>query len=81
MPEGVADAPDVPEYLAWVWLAFWRLQTSHPRGAMGGVFPLPFDVLDRYATRYGIAGDAFEDFLFYMDTLEAIYLAHANKKD
>jgi len=52
------ERPILPRDLAWVWEAFCDLVSSRPIG-MGGVGMIPFEAIDRWATRHGFHGDSF----------------------
>lgn len=59
------------------------LSRSRPYiGAGFAAFPsgLSFESMDCYAKRYGIAGDEFEDFLYFLLALDGLYLEHASKE-
>jgi hypothetical protein len=47
---------------------------------MGGMSRIFFTAIDRYATRHGIAGGAFDDFLFFLHVLDDEYVAWMNEK-
>ena len=49
-------------------------------GMAGAPGPVPFDSIDLYARRYGIAGDDFEDLLALIQAMDRAYLQHAKEE-
>lgn len=71
MPTPLANRPDLPAHLTEVWRDFQRLSRSRPIAGMNGApLPIPFEVLDRYAARFGPQGPrAFE---LWMELIQAM---------
>jgi hypothetical protein len=42
--------------------------------------PIPWHVIDQYATRYGITGDEFEDLVQLVGVVDQAWLENANAK-
>ena len=72
----LANEPEVYPDLAYVWDAFWRLNSSRSVGM--GVGGIPFIAIDRYAERYPV--DDFEAFHRLLLAMDATYLEHSNAK-
>lgn len=47
---------------------------------MGGIGRIYFTAIDRYALRYGITGQAFDDFLLFIRALDDVFIQHVNAK-
>lgn len=77
MPESAR----LEEYNSFAWRAFHDLQFDRQFGAMGGVLPIPFSAIDRYAKRFGIEGEAFDLFLAQIRSLDGVWVEAANKRD
>lgn len=45
-----------------------------------GTGGIPFEALDRYAIRYGVEGDEFEELAHLIRAMDAEYLTWANEK-
>lgn len=75
-PTPMWDArPLVFEDLEWAWSA-WQALSGSRQITMGGAGPIGFEAIDRYAARYGIVGDEFEELREYVSAMDAAYLAH-----
>jgi hypothetical protein len=61
--------------------AFWSVSTDRQRGAMGGVYMIPYTAISRYASDAGLEGenrlDFFEKIIRSMDN---VYLADVKRK-
>lgn len=68
------NAPQLPAALEWVWDAYHTLSASRQLGMTVG--PIPFEAVDRYAARYEIDGEDFDDFLAMISAIDAVYLGH-----
>lgn len=67
--------PQLYPGLALYLQAFEDLSSSRPNGGLGGLGVIPFEALDRYATRIGIDDlDAFDDLLRFVRALDDVYL-------
>jgi hypothetical protein len=53
--------------------AFEELSPSRPVG-LGGPGPIPFEAIDRYAARFGIDEETFDDLLRFVRALDDEYL-------
>ena len=74
------DAPVVPEEWEWVYSAYWGLSGSRRFSGTGGVGAIPFEVVDSYAMRMGIEGDAFEEFWLLFQAMDHKFLAYFREK-
>lgn len=43
--------------------------------------PIPWTAINDYALRYGIEGEAFEEFVFMIRVIDDVYIETASKKD
>jgi hypothetical protein len=78
--KGLNSRPEIPAYLEFIWEAFWQLSGDRQYGAMGGVGPIPFSSLDRYADRYGVSDpDQFDSFVVMIRALDVAYINHVSK--
>lgn len=76
--KGINSRPEIPDYLQFVWEAFWALSGDRPV-FMGGVGPIAFLSVDRYAERFGLdSPDEFARFFELIRSLDAVYVRHAN---
>ncbi|WP_371346465.1 hypothetical protein [Ancylobacter sp. IITR112] len=72
--------PALTENLLPVWNAFWALSTDRQIG-FGGVGPIQFSSVDRYAIRYGIDGiDEFDRFTSLIRAMDSAFLEQINRK-
>ena len=61
-----------------MWRAFWDLNGDRTVG-FGGVGPVPFLAIDRYAERFGMIGaEPFEEFFMLIKAMDG-ELLHASK--
>lgn len=72
------EAPSIPEHLANVWQDFQRLSRYRAQG-MGGPGPIPFETLDRYATRQRIFAD-FDRWLSLIEAMDEAWLAEVRRQ-
>jgi hypothetical protein len=73
--------PEIPEYLKFVWDAFWALSGDR-QVHMGGVGMIPFLAIDRYAERFGVTdADEFSQFFDTIRTMDAAYLRKVGKQE
>jgi hypothetical protein len=71
----------VPDHLGDVWTAFWALSGDRQYGAMGGVGPIPFAAIDRYAARFGVdEGEDFARFHTLIKRMDRSYLEWIGKQ-
>lgn len=68
-----ADQAKWHEFYLHAWSA---LRFDRAYGALGGETPIPFVAYDAYARRYGVEGEAFETFHFFMTALDTEWLEH-----
>jgi hypothetical protein len=66
----------VPAWAGTVWRAWHALRFDRQYGAFGGESQISFTAIDRYATRYGISGTAFESFMALLCAMDDEYLQH-----
>jgi hypothetical protein len=70
--------PELELGLEPYWNAFWALSGDRQIGAMGGVGPIPFTALERWAARHGIAdADDFEELERFVRALDGEYIRWA----
>lgn len=68
----MASRVDVFPHLSFEWEAFQALATDRQIGMALG--PVPWSSIDRYANRYGIAGDAFDRFCDLIRAMDLAFL-------
>lgn len=57
---------------------FWRLSTDRPAG-FGGVLPIPWSSISRYAEQYGFASEVdYDSFVAIISRLDNAYLEIKN---
>lgn len=66
------------DHLLFEWSAFLDLSTDRQSGF--GVGPIGWTAIDRYAQRYGLAGDEFARFAALMRAMDLAYLDWQQKK-
>ena len=67
--------PQLHPGLALYLTAFEDLSPSRPHGGLGGLAAIPFEAIDRYATRFRFDGpDAFDDLHRFVRALDDAYL-------
>lgn len=67
--------PQLYPGLALYLTAFEDLSPGRPQGGLGGLAAIPFEAIDRYATRHGIDDpDAFDDLHRFVRALDDTYL-------
>jgi hypothetical protein len=75
-----------PEDAEWpVWACYLRdawqdLRDDRRMGDMGGMGRIYFAAIDQYASRYDIAGAAFDDFLRFIRVLDDEFMRHTGEK-
>lgn len=73
--QALNSRPQIEPYQQFVWSAFWDLVSDRQIG-MGGVGPIQFSSIDRYARRFGVTDpDQFRRFLRVIRALDARYVA------
>ena len=77
IPDVMANAPELGLGLEFFYEAFLELSTCRAVGF--GVGPIPWVAMDRYARRYGVAGEDFDRFRQLIRALDEVFMAHANK--
>jgi hypothetical protein len=82
LPQALADKPEIPVHLAFVWRAFGDLAGDRQLGAAGMVGPLMFTAIDRYAERHGITDpDSFDRFVLLLRAMDDAYREHVAEKN
>lgn len=74
-----AERPQEAEWPDWsghVRAAWSELRDDRFRGAMGGIGRIYFTAIDRYAARFGIAGEDFDFFHWAFRVLDDEYVRH-----
>ena len=72
--------PQIEPYQKFFWTAFWELSSDRALGGMGGVGPIQFSSIDRYAQRAGIVDpDQFRRFLRVIRSLDSAYVKKVNE--
>lgn len=72
--------PIIKDHLLPVWKGFWAISSDRQIG-FGGVGPIQFSSLDRYATRYGIDSvDEFDRFTTLIRAMDGVFLEQMNRK-
>ncbi|TPM19772.1 hypothetical protein [Mesorhizobium sp. B2-3-6] len=66
---------------SFYWRAWEALRFDRHYGAFGGESPISFVTLDTYARRYGIEGEAFENFHRFMTAIDTEWLLYRAEKD
>lgn len=79
VPKAIDDRPPLKRYLLPIWDAFHALAGDRHIGM--GVGPIPFSAIDRYATRFGIAGrDEFARFHALISAMDVAHQQHMAAK-
>lgn len=79
LPDAIANAPELFSGLEVYYEAFLELTTCRQVGFGEG--PIPWDAIDRYAERHGIADEEdYEDFVDMVRALDDAYLKHRRDK-
>ena len=78
MPAALVERPALKRHLRLVWDAFHALGGDRQMGMAVG--PIPFSAVDRYATRFRIAGAEFERFHALIMAMDAVFLKHCAEK-
>ena len=78
MPKAILDRPPLKRHLLIVWEAFFALSGDRQMGMSIG--PIPFMAIDRYAARFGIAGEEFERFHALLTAMDAVHQRHVAEK-
>lgn len=75
MPAMAEPGPQLHPGLGLYLQAFEDLSPSRPHGGLGGPAAIPFEAIDRYATRFGVDDlDAFGDLHRFIRALDDAYL-------
>ena len=61
-----------------MWVAFWELSTCRAYGMAVG--PIPWTAIDAYARRHDIAGEDYDDLVYFVRAMDGEYLERQNKK-
>lgn len=72
----MADKPDVPDHLWWVWEAFWRLNRRRPRGFGGEFFAIPFTEIEGFMRVRDVAAEE-----WFCDLIEAMDLKYCDMQN
>lgn len=79
MPAALRGKPDLPSHLLIYWGAFMDL--AHDRQVfMGGVSQIPFTAIDRWASRFGVEGDAFGRLLRLIRAMDGVWLEDVQRR-
>lgn len=62
----------------WVWDGFWRLSNKRPQG-MNGPSRIPTTEIEALTRIRGWSYAKRNDFLFYVDRMDEVYMAHVAK--
>lgn len=69
LKEDLQNAPELDEYILYIYKAFWELDTCRP-ASMAGLLPIPWTSVDAYAARYSIRDfDIFSEVVMGLDDL------------
>ncbi len=82
LPKAFREAPILEDaYHKRVFEAFWQLSTCRQIG-MGAIGPIPWDSIDRYATKNGFASTEveYDSFVYMIQTLDGLFMEHQAKK-
>lgn len=72
LPEKIANAPTIHRGLEIYYVAFWELSTCRSSGFGAG--PIPWDAIDRYATRMEWFDERYEDLLDFVRAMDGTFL-------
>ena len=78
LPEALGNAPELFQGLEWVYGAFQELSTCRLNGM--GLGSIPWTAIDRYADRYNIVGEDWEDFQYFIGEMDRAWLDVQYKK-
>lgn len=74
LPDRIANAPEVLLGLELYWQAFWELNTCRPAG--WGLAPIPWSVMNDYATTFDFDDDQRESLFDYIMRMDKAYRDH-----
>jgi hypothetical protein len=78
LPKRIANAPQLAQGLELYYEAFWELSSARAVGF--GVGPIPWGVVDSYATRYAFDDEQREDLTYYVRAMDNAYIKHHQPK-
>ena len=74
IPQALLDKPDLPQSMVFFWTAFLELNTCRGEGN------IPWTAIDRYAERYDVTDDLFEDLVEIIALLDDAMIEHREKE-
>lgn len=72
-------APKLEEHEVHYWDAFGALTTERP-SSMGGILPIPFSAILRFAKHYGYTRTETDDLVAVIRTMDMSYVGATNAK-
>ncbi len=79
IPLSIRSAPRLWIGSEMYWRAFWQLSTCRSIGSMGGIGPIPWWCIDRYAERLELDQESFADFEDIINAMDLVYLEEMRK--
>lgn len=73
IPARVANAPALLQGLEFYYTAFLELSTCRSQG------PIPWDKIVKYAEVHDLDQDDLQDMIFFLRSMDKVYLAHQKK--
>ena len=77
LPDTVANKPRLRVGLDIYWRAFWECSTNRDIGMAEG--PIPWSVVDRWASRHGIEGEDFDRLVLIIKAMDSVYIEERTK--
>lgn len=79
LPEAIKNAPDLILGLELFYVAFQELSSARQLGSMSEG-PIGWNILAEYCQAHEIDGEQYEDFMFFLNRLDAVYLSYIARK-
>jgi len=73
----LATEPEIQASDLFYWRSYWILTSDRPVGM--GMAAIPFTSIDRYATRYSLRNEEFDDLLDVVMAMDAAHMAASEK--
>jgi hypothetical protein len=82
IPDRILTKPKLGLGLDFFLEAFFDLENERAflMGDKVHALPIPWRALNEYAVAYGVVGETYDEFMFFMRALDTAYVGHANKK-
>lgn len=78
LPDRIANAPEIPEYMNLYFEAFFDLTTDRSFGMGEG--PIPHSAIVQYCDRLNLNYDEEKDFVYFIRSMDNAYLEYREKQ-